>query len=89
MHSIDETSPLYGVTPDTLYDGEMEVVVLLSGTDETIADRIYARHSYTPDDIQWDRRFVDVLSLTPSGRRMVDLTMFHDTITIEPGENES
>jgi inward rectifier potassium channel len=84
MHVIDETSPLYALTSDMLYDAQMEIVVLLQGTDETLADRIFARHSYTPDDIRWDQRFVDVLSETPSGRRLVDLTRFHDTYPIEP-----
>jgi inward rectifier potassium channel len=79
MHVIDETSPLFGVTPDTLHENEMEIVILLSGNDETLADRIYARHSYGPDDIHWNRRFVDVLSATPGGRRVVDLNRFHDT----------
>jgi inward rectifier potassium channel len=31
------------------------------------------------DDIVWNRRFVDVLSRTPRGHRLVDLTRFHDT----------
>ena len=87
MHPINESSPLYGLTPDTLYDDEMEIVVLLSGNDETLADRVYARHSYGPDDILWNRRFVDVLSATPSGRRVVDLHRFHDTDPVEPTES--
>jgi inward rectifier potassium channel len=52
---------------------------MLSGTDETINDRIYARHSYMAEEILWERRFVDVVSVTPSGHRMVDLHHFHDT----------
>ena len=55
------------------------VVVMLSGTDETINDRVYARHSYMAEEILWNRRFVDVVSVMPSGHRMVDLTQFHDT----------
>ena len=31
--------------------------------DETIADRIYARHAYWHDEIVWNRRFVDVVSI--------------------------
>jgi inward rectifier potassium channel len=82
MHRIDESSPLYGVTEDDMYDKQMEIVALLSGADATMAETIYARHSYTPDDIRRDHRFVDVLSLTPKGVRMVDLTRFHDTCPI-------
>ena len=67
-----------------MIDNEIEILVMLSGVDDTLADRIYARHSYTPDDIVWGRRFVDVLSVTPHGRRVVDLTLFHDTEDPEP-----
>ena len=51
-------------------------------TDDTLADLVYVRHAYTPDDIVWNHRFVDVLSVTPNGRRVVDLTRFHDTCPI-------
>jgi inward rectifier potassium channel len=83
MHTIDEKSPLYGITQEMLVDGEMEIVVLLSGTDQTLADRIYARHVYPAGTIVWNRHFVDVLSVTGNGRRVVDLTRFHDTDPVE------
>jgi inward rectifier potassium channel len=79
MHAIDETSPLYGLTEDNLADNEVEILVMLSGVDDTLADRIYARHSYGSEDIHFDRRFADVLSITANGKRVVDLNRFHDT----------
>jgi len=79
MHPIDEASPLYGLTRADMEAADMEIVVMLSGMDEIIADRIYARHAYWNDEILWNRRFVDVISTAPSGRRVVDLTLFHDT----------
>ena len=79
MHRIDRSSPLYGMTKEMLYEQQVEIVAMLSGVDETLADRIYARHSYTPDDIVWDHRFIDVISADDHGRRVVDLTRFHDT----------
>ncbi len=84
MHRIDETSPLYGLTAQDMIDSEIEILVMLSGVDDTLADRIYARYSYTPEDIVWGQRFVDVLSFTPQGRRVVDLTLFHDTEELQP-----
>jgi inward rectifier potassium channel len=56
MHVIDEKSPLYGATIDQLYDMQFEILILLSGTDDTLADVIYARHSYTPDEILMGHR---------------------------------
>ena len=84
MHAIDESSPLHGTTPEQLLDSQVEIIVLLSGTDDTLADLIYARHSYLPDEILWHRRFVDVLDLTPTGRRVVDLRHFHETVALKP-----
>jgi len=82
MHRIDETSPLHGLDMTSCYENQIEIIALLSGVDETLADRIYARHAYAPDDILWDRRFVDVLSIRSDGRRIVDLTRFHDTVPL-------
>jgi len=85
MHAIDETSPLYGLTPEDMDALDMEIVIMLSGVDEILSDRIYARHAYWADEILWNRRFVDVISLHPSGRRIVDLNKFHDTRESEMG----
>jgi inward rectifier potassium channel len=88
MHRIDEKSPLHGATTEGLKDAQAEILVLLSGTDDTLADRIYARHTYAPNDILWNRYFVDVLGVLPNGRRVVDLAKFHDTApfsTLERG----
>lgn len=82
MHAIDEASPLYCCSLEKFRDRQMELIVLLRGTDDTLADTIYMRHAYTPDEIVWNHRFADVLSVTPEGRRVVDLTRFHDTVPI-------
>ncbi len=79
MHAIDETSPLYGATEESCYDDDMEIIVLLSGTDETFSTVIYARHAYQSEDIQFGRHFVDVLTRADSGQMEVDLHRFHDT----------
>jgi inward rectifier potassium channel len=79
MHPIDESSPLRGATVDSLYEDQVEIIILLSGRDDTLSDIIYARHSYMPDEILWNRRFVDVLDITPSGRRLLNLRCFHHT----------
>ena len=79
MHAINAESPLNGLGLADMIERDMEVVVMLSGMDETIADRIYARHAYMAEEIHWQRRFVDVVSVAASGQRMIDLARFHDT----------
>ncbi|HTT83461.1 MAG TPA: hypothetical protein VMF67_08260 [Rhizomicrobium sp.] len=79
MHQIDQTSPFHGVTFEALRDMQVEIIILLRGTDDALADVIYARHSYMTDEILWNRRFADVIEITPTGRRVVDLRHFHRT----------
>ncbi len=84
MHRIDESSPLYGCDAAAMNERQMEIIVLLSGRDDTLADTIYARHAYTAEQIVWNQRFVDVISLHTTGRFLVDLKRFHDTEPIKP-----
>ena len=88
MHPIDRDSPLYGLGLAEMIEQDMEVVVMLSGMDETLCAQIYARHSYLAEEIQWNRRFVDVVSVAPNGRRVVDLVRFHDTVALTPVAEE-
>ncbi|MBV9692072.1 MAG: ATP-sensitive inward rectifier potassium channel 10, partial [Alphaproteobacteria bacterium] len=41
MHPIDETSPLYNLGMAEMIERDMQIVVMLSGMDETISDRIF------------------------------------------------
>jgi inward rectifier potassium channel len=77
MHRIDESSPLWGETQESLFQKHAEVVVVMRGLDETFASTIHARTSYTPDEIVWDRRLSDIFVTDASGRRVLDFTRFH------------
>jgi inward rectifier potassium channel len=77
MHRIDEDSPLYGETPESLAEKAAEIVVIMRGLDETFASTIHARASYVPSEIIWGRRLVDIFSRDETGRRVIDFTHFH------------
>jgi inward rectifier potassium channel len=77
-HPLDESSPLFGVDPQTLIAEGAELIVVLSGVDETFAQRVHARHAYLADEIIWNKRFEDILSIDPDGRRVIDFHRFHD-----------
>ncbi|NER52105.1 MAG: ATP-sensitive inward rectifier potassium channel 10, partial [Symploca sp. SIO1A3] len=82
MHTIDESSPLYGATPESLVDNNSEIVMILTGLDETVSQTIHARHSYIESEIFWNHRFVDIFSRTRNGRPLIDYTRFHDVEVI-------
>jgi inward rectifier potassium channel len=78
VHTIDESSPLYGATPESLAAGLSDLVASLVGIDEVTAQAVHARYSWRHDDILFDHRFVDVFVRTPDGGRALDYSRFHD-----------
>lgn len=78
MHRIDETSPLWGETPQTLAARRAEILVVVKGLDETFAQTIHARASYSPDRIAWNARLADIFSRMEDGRWLIDYSRFHD-----------
>lgn len=74
VHPIDDSSPLWGMTPDELLRSEAEFLILLSGTDETFFQTVTARASYTAGEIEWGRKFSSIfLPPTPNGVVRIDL----------------
>ena len=80
MHPIDEASPLFGETVESLTARSAEILVIMKGLDETFASTIYARASYAPHEIVWGRQFADIFSTLPDGRRAIDFRRFHDIV---------
>lgn len=82
MHQIDESSPLYGMTPESLAQSQTDIVITLIGFDETVSQTVHARHYYITEEILFDRRFVDIFSIKQDGRRMIDYSRFHDVVPL-------
>ncbi len=80
MHPIAPNSPLHGLSQADLRDQAAEIIITLTGIDETFSQTIHARHSFVADDIHWDRRLADILTTMPDGRRAVDYAKFHDIV---------
>lgn len=78
MHQIDEHSPLYGATPESLAESETELLVSLNGLDETVSQTVHARHTFAATEILWNMRFIDILRWTASGERYIDYSNFHN-----------
>lgn len=78
MHSIDENSPLSRLTPESLCQMESEIVVTITGLDETVSQTIHARHSYIESEIIWDMCFVDIFTRKKDGNWIIDYNRFHE-----------
>jgi inward rectifier potassium channel len=79
MHRIDEKSPLFGATAESLVKDEVEIMTTVAGTDDTSLQPVHARHTYYHDEIAWNAHYADVL--TDNGDEMImDLRRFHEII---------
>ncbi|MDX2100484.1 MAG: ion channel [Leptolyngbyaceae cyanobacterium bins.59] len=83
MHTIDEHSPLYGATPDSLRDDLVEIIVTLTGLDATVSQTIHARHSFVAQEILFDHAFVDILTRSVDGRGSINYKKFHEVQPID------
>ncbi len=86
IHPIDESSPLYGVTIESLIQTNATIAVSLSGIDETVAQVVHARHTYAAQDVLWNRQFVDIIHHTDDGHRYIDYNCFHEVIVLDEAE---
>eukprot|EP00201_Polytomella_parva_P019515 CAMPEP_0175043954 /NCGR_PEP_ID=MMETSP0052_2-20121109/3508_1 /TAXON_ID=51329 ORGANISM="Polytomella parva, Strain SAG 63-3" /NCGR_SAMPLE_ID=MMETSP0052_2 /ASSEMBLY_ACC=CAM_ASM_000194 /LENGTH=443 /DNA_ID=CAMNT_0016307139 /DNA_START=88 /DNA_END=1416 /DNA_ORIENTATION=+ len=81
-HDIDEASPLFGHTLESLEELNAEIVVTLEATTDLGAS-FMTRVSYLAHEIHWGHTFVSVIHPAEHGHRRyrVDVARFHD---VEP-----
>ncbi|MEA2842052.1 MAG: inward rectifier potassium channel [Methylobacteriaceae bacterium] len=84
FHVVDEKSPLHGQTLENLEAVEAAFVVSLRGHDESLAQNVTARRTYKLDDVRWNHRYDDILSLDESGKLTIDYNRFHQSKPIAP-----
>lgn len=79
VHPLDETSPLAGKSREDLEREEAEILVLLTGVDETFEQTVHARTSYRPEEIVWNARFQSVFRSPAASRGVaIDVSHLHD-----------
>ncbi|MBN8563638.1 MAG: ATP-sensitive inward rectifier potassium channel 10 [Leptolyngbya sp. UWPOB_LEPTO1] len=84
IHPIDAESPLQGQTAESLAQLKAQIVVSLSGIDETVTQAVHARHLYQAQEILWNYQLVDIIHATKCGEYYIDFTHFHDVVPTEP-----
>ena len=60
-HTIDERSPFWSMSKQSLKNEEFEIVVILEGMVEATGMTCQARSSYIEDEVLWGHRFEPVL----------------------------
>jgi inward rectifier potassium channel len=85
VHPIDEESPFWELTREDCVAADVEILVLLTGMDETFSQTVHARSSYKPDEIVWNARFEDIFNYAPGqGPVGIDVSRIDDLKRLEP-----
>jgi inward rectifier potassium channel len=78
FHAIEKDSPLHGASPDDLAQAEALLVLTFSGLDDSSAQQLNARRTYSQELIRWRYRYVDISSNGKDGTLLLDYSKFHD-----------
>ena len=78
-HTIDEQSPLHGITPEILEKEDAFFVASTLSLELVMAASVQSLKDYAWDDICFGVRFVDVYTELEDGRLTVDYGRLHET----------
>jgi inward rectifier potassium channel len=78
-HVIDEQSPLFGATPESLEASRAILVASVVGIDPVIPAAVQTQKDYLWRDIQFGQRFVEIYTQLGDGKLTVDYGRLHDT----------
>lgn len=82
-HQIDENSPLFGQTPESLRTSETELTILLSGTDDAFGQTVYGHFAYNHEEILFDHHFISMFNRNEAGHPVIDFSKFDVVERIE------
>ena len=83
LHSLDAHSPLAGYTPARLAEEEVEIIVSLSGQDETTLQQVSARYRYPDQHLAFGFRHADMIAAQPDGTFTIDVQKFDQLLPDE------
>jgi len=78
-HTIDESSPLYGVTAESLEKEDAFFVASTLAFELVMAASVQSQQDYAVEDVRFGERFVDVYTYMDDGRLTVDYGRLHET----------
>lgn len=89
VHPIDESSPLLGVTQESLAESDAEFLILLKAFDDTFSQTVHARSSYKHDEVVVGATFRTIYGTDASGKTIVELHKIHDIEYVELQQPQS
>jgi inward rectifier potassium channel len=84
-HRIDEMSPLFGMTPEGFQQQDVRIVASIVGVDTVIVAPVQSFGDYNYEQIEWNRRFVEIYDQNEEGEWTVDYARIDETEWMQKG----
>jgi inward rectifier potassium channel len=78
-HRIDEESPLFGMTPQDFQQQDIRILASIVGIETVIVAPVQGFGDYNCDQIEWNRRFVEIYAENEEGEWTVDYGRIDET----------
>jgi inward rectifier potassium channel len=78
-HRIDEESPLFRMTPEDFQQQDVRIFASIVGVDTVIVAPVQSFGDYNYDQIEWNRRFVEIYHQNDEGEWTVDYGRIDET----------
>lgn len=73
VHPIDESSPLYGKTAADLERLQAEILIMISGFDDSFSQTVHTLYSYRYDEIIWGAKFAPAFEIGDNGELIIEV----------------
>jgi inward rectifier potassium channel len=83
-HRISEESPLFGMTREDFQQQDIRIVTSIVGIDTVIVAPVQSFGDYNYDQIEWNRRFVEIYDQNEEGEWTVDYGRIDETEDFAP-----
>ncbi len=83
-HPIDKKSPLYGMTPEDFRRQGIHIIASVMGVDTVIVAPVQSLSDYSFEQIEWNRRFVEIYDQNEEGQWTVDYARIDETEDVTP-----
>ncbi|KAK2847868.1 hypothetical protein Q7C36_009550 [Tachysurus vachellii] len=82
-HIIDQKSPFFEMSVETLQNQDFELVVFMDSVAEYTSFSCQVRTSYMPKEIKWGYQFLPIISRSKPGKYHVDFSNFAKVMPME------
>src|SRR4029078_2051247 len=73
VHPIDDTSPMYNMSPEDFKEKAGECLVLINCFEETFSQTVHSRSSYRYQELIHGAKFTNITDAGPNGSVIVEL----------------